>query len=216
MSDKQSGVYGAVAVAAVLSLVINALRLLGELQHWETVVMGKNLFSTEALGGGSLLGITFLVPIFGFWFGRRLAKTGSRPTATGKAVLLHLLGIALMAGAGYLALETELIDGWKARGLVAFLGAAVFGLLAFKAFPKAYLANVLYGLLARAPVVLVQFVAIRKGWDTHFSKAPPMVPTDPDSVLFALTLAQSTLWPFGFTALVGGLFATLGAASVRK
>ena len=215
MSDKPSGVYGAVAIAAVLSLVVNGLRLYGELNHWETVVLGKNLFSTAAVGGGSLLGLTVLVPICGFWFGRRLAKNGARPQATGKSLLLHLLGIALAGGIGFVAMGTDLIDGWRMKGLVAFVGASVSGLLALKAWPRAYFVNLLYGLLARAPVVLIQFVAIRKGWDTHFSKALPMVPTDPDSLLFALTLAQSTLWPFGFTVLVGGLFAAIGAATVR-
>lgn len=217
MSDSKSGLTAPLAIAAILSLLVNGLRLYGELCEWDVGFLGKNLFSTEAGGGGSALGITWLVPVFGFWFGRRLARGGHAPAnSTGKTVLWHVLGLALAGGLMGAILGGKLIEDWETAGYVTFGGGVLFGLFALKAWPRAYLVNLLYGLLARAPVVLIQFVAIKKGWNTHFSKAHPSIPNDPDSTLLALTLAQTTFWPLTFTVLTGGIFATLGAATVKK
>jgi sn-glycerol 3-phosphate transport system permease protein len=89
--------------------------------------------------------------------------------------------------------------------------------VAFRYWDVAYAATLTVVLLAiLGSVALIQFVAIEKGWNTHYSKAHPSIPKDPDSTLFALTLAQATFWPLAFTTLVGGLFATIGAATVRR
>lgn len=217
MSEPKSGLTAPLAIAAVLSLLVNGLRLYGELEQWDVPFLGKNLFSTEAGGGGSMLGITWLVPVFGFWFGRRLARGGHGPTnPIGKTLLLHLLGAALTFGVMGLVLGAKLFEDWKVAGYVTFGCGVLFGLFALKAWPRAYLIHLAYGVLARAPVVLIQFVAIKKGWDTHFSKAHPDLPKDPDSTLLALTLAQTTFWPLTFTVLVGGIFATIGAKTVRQ
>ena len=69
-----------VLVAGVITLLVSLLRLYGELQEWSPTLFGK-----AAGGGMGLVGIAFLVPIFGFWFGRRLAANGKRPAHAGKA-----------------------------------------------------------------------------------------------------------------------------------
>jgi len=222
MADKtpsggsSGGVMPIISFAAVLAAIVSGVRLLGELEGWNHLFLGKNLFSTDAGGGGSLLGVATLVPIFGFWFGRRLAGSGHGPSAIGTSLLLHLLGIAVAGGVIWASLEGGFFAGWKDKGLAFGIGTSVAGLFALMAWPRAWGANVFFGLLSRAPIALIQFVAIEKGWNTHYSKAHPDIPKDPDSTLFALTLAQATFWPLAFTTLVGGLFATIGAATVRR
>ncbi len=222
MADKtptggsSGGVMPILGFAAVLAAIVSGVRLLGELEGWNHPFLGKNLFSVEAGGGGSMFGVATLVPIFGFWFGRRLAAGGRGPKAIGKSLLLHVLGIALCGGVMYVTMTGEFLGDWKQRGLAMCIGTSVVGLLALVAWPAGWTTNAFFGVLSRAPIVLIQYIAVAKGWDTHYSKAHPSIPKDPDSVLFALTLAQATLWPLAFTTLVGGLFATIGAATVRK
>ena len=215
-SKPSNGVLSLVAFASVIAAAISGVRLYGDLEGWNVPVLGKNMFGTEAGGIGSLVGVATLVPIFGFWFGRRLASAGRGPSAIGMSLLLHLLGIAVAAGVGWAALKGGFIKDWKMNGLALCIGTSVAGLFALLAWPRAWGTNAFFGLLSRAPIALIQFVAIEKGWNTHYSKAHPSIPKDPDSTLFALTLAQATFWPLAFTTLVGGLFATIGAATVRR
>ncbi len=210
-SDRTPGVLGPIAIAAVVSAAVSGLRLYGELEGWS-----ETWFSRQP-GGSSLLGVTWLVPIFGFWFGRRLAKGGNRPASAGKSLLLCVLGLLLTFAVFFVLMGTELVPDFGTRGLLLAIATPACGLLALLAWPRAYLANLFYGLLARAPVVLIQYVAIEHGWGTHYEKGPPPpAPQDPESVLFALTLAQCTFWPFAWTTLVGGIFAALGAATAGR
>jgi hypothetical protein len=204
---KSSSLTKAILIAAVLSLLVTVVRLVGQLQGW-----GGPMFNTEPGGGGSPLGITWLVIPFGFWFGRSLAKQGSRPASLGKSALVLLLGIGLVAAV--FAYGIKAVADWQQRVLVIGVGTSIAGLTALLVWPRAWLVLVAYGLLARLPVVLVQYLAVQNGWDTHFAKGPPDAP--PEMALTLLTVAQLSFWPLAFTPLVGGLFALLGARTARS
>ena len=106
---KASSVLVAILIAAVLSLIVSLVRLYGEVQGW-----APTIFSTEAGGGGSPLGITWLVLVFGFWFGRRLARDGSRPRSTLLAFVLPIVGIVITMVTFMLVLGAE--DRWDPAG----------------------------------------------------------------------------------------------------
>lgn len=197
----------AILASAAIALAINLLRLWGELQGWNPF-----WFNRAAGGGGSPLGISWLVIPIGFWFGRRLATAGHRPVSITRANFLPALGIALMFGV--FALSMKVTDVWRTRAIVINTGALLCGLLALLAWKRAYFVNLSAGILARIPVAIIQFVAMDKSWDVHFAKGPPEAPAA--DVPFMLTLAQCVMWPFGFTVLVGGLCAGIGAATVRR
>ena len=74
-------------VPAVVTLAVTLLRLVGELQGWS-----PRFFSKEAGGGGALVGIAWLVPVFGAWFGWRLARSGERAGGLGRALGLRRPG----------------------------------------------------------------------------------------------------------------------------
>ena len=75
MSDSPLARHGRlVLVPAVITLAVTLLRLVGELQNWSST-----LFNREAGGGGALIGIVWLVPIFGVYFALRLAREGEGP-----------------------------------------------------------------------------------------------------------------------------------------
>ncbi len=197
----------AILASAAIALAINLFRLWGELQEWNPF-----WFNRAGGGGGSPLGISWLVIPVGFWFGRRLAAAGNRPESVARAILMPVLGIALMFGV--FALSMKVTDDWRTRAIVINTGALACGLLALVAWKRAYFVNLSAGILARIPVAIIQFVAVDRAWDVHFAKGPPEAPEA--DVPFMLTLAQCVMWPFGFTVLVGGLFAAIGAATVRR
>jgi len=84
-----------ILVPAVITLAVTLLRLVGELQGWSPL-----LFNKEAGGGGALVGIAWLVPIFGAWFGWKLTRAGSGPGGIGRALGLTLLALALVPALG--------------------------------------------------------------------------------------------------------------------
>jgi len=89
---------------AVITLAVTILRLTGELNGWSPV-----LFSPEAGGGAALVGITWLVPVFGVYFALKLARSGSAPVSSGR-VLAHAAAglaaaVAIILGGGYLVGE---------------------------------------------------------------------------------------------------------------
>src|SRR5215472_9880861 len=57
-----------ILVPAIVSLAVTLLRLVGELEHWS-----KTYFNTGVGGGGAIIVITWLAPIFGIYFAIRLA-----------------------------------------------------------------------------------------------------------------------------------------------
>src|SRR5687767_3848014 len=81
-----------VRVPALITLGVTLLRLIGELQNWS-----PTLFNREAGGGGALVGIAWLVPIFGIYFALKLSQTGTTPLKAGKTILYAVAGLAAFA-----------------------------------------------------------------------------------------------------------------------
>jgi hypothetical protein len=197
-----------VLVPAMVTLLISLLRLVGEVNSW-----APRLFSRDPGGPGSLIGIVWLVPLFGFYFGWRLTDAGHAPARPGIAELWHLLGIALMVGAGFgmrklgMELPGSLVPATVVNGLIA--------LLALWTWPSLFKTNLLYGLLARLPVIVLTFLAVQKGWDTHYAKlGQEDLQMDALPKSLWLSLAQIGFW-IPFTILFGGLFGCIGARFAR-
>lgn len=200
----------AVVVAGLLTLAVTGVRLLGELQGWS-----PSWFSRDAGGRGAVIGVVWLVPVFGFLFGRCLARQGLAPAAPWRTLVLLLLPTAaLIGGVGYIGSTLKGEELRTALNYVA-LGGPLLVLVALLIWPRGTLANLAYGVLARAPVVVVQYVSIAQQWGTHYEKVHPQLPPmDAGERAFGLMLAQATLW-VPFTALLGTVFSALGAKTVR-
>lgn len=211
MTESPRGIGSAVLLAGVVTLAVTVLRLVGEVQGWNPA-----LFSREPGGGGALVGIGWLPILVGVWFGRRLAQGGHVPTSTLRAVLAALVGAAAMMGSiVYVATNTPNEQLMDRMGL--FMSCCpLFLLVAFFAWGRAALAGLLYGLLARVPVVVVQYVAIANNWGTHYEKVNPALgELDAAARGEALMMAQVLFW-VPFTTLLVVFFAALGALTVRK
>ena len=198
-----------ILVPAVITFGVTLLRLVGELQGWSPA-----LFNREAGGGGALVGISWLVPIFGAWFGWKLAKAGGSPGRIGPALLIAILAFALMPGIGFGAIKAANLNpqGFGAFGLfvvLAFAGLAL-GLRAWPALGKVLLQ---YALAARVPVILVMLVAMLGNWGTHYDVPPPNFPEMGTlAKWFAIgVLPQLSIWIW-YTVVVGMIFGIAAAA----
>jgi hypothetical protein len=198
-----------ILVPALITFAVTLLRLVGELQGWAPA-----LFSREAGGGGALVGISWLVPVFGAWFGWKLAKAGSSPGRIGPALLIAILAFALLPAVGFGAIKAANLsqESFVAFGLfvvLAFAGLAL-GLRAWPALGKVLLQ---YALAARVPVILVMLAAMLGNWGTHYDVAPPNFPAmSPLAKWFTIgVVPQLSIWIW-YTVVVGMVFGILAAA----
>jgi hypothetical protein len=194
-----------ILVPALITLAVTAVRLLGELMRWN-----PTFFSREAGGAGAIVGIVWLVPIFGVYFARKLVAAGLGPAGAGRALGMGLLGLAFVPAAVFVvrALKLPLLATVAILAVVSLLAAFV----ASRGWPA--LGRVLgaYGLAARIPVAALMLVAMMANWGTHYELGPPNLPP---MGLFAKWLVigllpQLTFW-IAFTMVVGAIFGSVAA-----
>lgn len=204
-----------ILVPAIISFAITILRLVGELNDWSS-----SLFSREAGGGGSIIGISWLVPIFGVYFATRLVRDGYTPQGTVKVIALAV------AGAFFgMALMVPFIG----RGptdplavLMTFVGAGVGVALQRIAWPELFETLLAYAFAVRIPVALVMLVAILGDWGTHYDVPPPG--GLPEMSAFAKWFYIGAVYQFSFWilftvvigSLSGGITALVVGAKVRR
>jgi hypothetical protein len=196
-------------VPFLISLAITLLRLVGELQHWPT-----SLFNPAAGGGGAIVGISWLVPIFGIYFAYRLVAAGKASPSTAKPILFSLLGLVVFV-AGGLVLNRFGASPMALLGFGLFACAAIIPAAGWRDLVKVLLA---YAFAARIPVAILMFFAIRGDWHTHYDVAPPGFPEGVGfwtKYLEIGLLPQLILW-IGFTVVIGSLCGSLVAPFLRR
>lgn len=196
-------------VPFLISVGITLLRLIGELQHWPT-----SLFSPAAGGGGALVGISWLAPVFGIYFAYKLVQAGKGPDSFGKAILFALLAVVVFV-AGMFLLRKFAPGPGALLGFAVFICAALVPAAGWKDLFKVLLA---YAVAARIVVVIVMFVAIRGDWHTHYDVAPQNFPENVGfwtKFIDIGLLPQMTLW-IAFTTITGTLFGSIVAIFLRR
>jgi hypothetical protein len=197
---------------AIITLAVTLLRLVGELQDWSPL-----LFSKAAGGGGALVGISWLVLVFGAWFGWKLAAAGEGPGPIGRALGLAIGAFALLPVVG--VATHSLGMGEQSLGTFAvYVVASLVGLaVALQAWPALGRTLLGYGLAARIPVILVMLAGMLGNWGTHYDVAPsadfPVMSTL--AKWFTIGVApQLTIWIW-YTIVLGALFG-IGAAAIAR
>jgi len=198
---------------SLITLGVTILRLVGELQGWS-----KTWFNPEVGGGGALVGIIWLAPIFGIYFALRLSRAGEGPQSAKRAVVLALLGAA-----GLFAFGVASAPVFRALSIQGFLvyeagvGLAVAA-LQYPAWPRLFRVLTAYTLAARIPVVVVMFFAFRGNWGTHYDAVPSFVPADFgfwQKFMWLGLIPQLTFW-LGVTIVFGAAFGSVAAAIARR
>jgi hypothetical protein len=186
---------------ALITLFVTLVRLGGELLSW-----APTFFSREAGGAGAIVGIVWLVPIFGVYFALKLCRLGQGPASVGRAIGIPLLALLLVPASIFVAMKVAL----PIRVGVLGVGCIVALVVALRGWPALARTLVAYGLAARVPVVVVMLLAILGNWGTHYELGPPGFPemaAIPKWFWIGL-LPQLTLW-MAFTVIVGSLFGGL-------
>jgi hypothetical protein len=211
-SQRRLSTVGLITVPALITLAITLLRLAGERQGWSRL-----WFNPDAGGGFALIGIVWLVPIFGVYFAMKLAGAGEGPARNGRVLLLTLLSIAVIVVGFVIAFKVSQpgMPGAQAAVGIASIVALVIQHRAWPSLSRALLA---YGYAARIPVTIIMFFAIRGNWHTHYDGPPPGFPTDmswfPKFILIG-ALPQLVMW-IAFTAIVGMLFGAIAVAVAKR
>jgi hypothetical protein len=191
---------------AAVTLAVTLLRLAGELLEWS-----PRLFSRAPGGGLAVVGIAWLVPIVGLYLGVRLQRARVDPPSLGRAAALPLLALALVPTLTFAAARADLTSTALSH-LTAWAAAAVVSVgVAFAAWPALGRPLLVYAVLARLPVVVVMWAAIRWGWGTHYDASLPGFPVLAPTPRWLWTgaLPQLTIW-VAWTVVVGALCGLLG------
>jgi len=198
-----------ILVPAILTLAVTVLRLVGELQRWS-----PSLFNRDAGGGGALVGIVWLIPIFGMYFALKLAAAGEGPASIGKAAGFAFLALAVNMGLGFASFAVI-------KSVVGQLGFFTVTswltlFIARPGWPALWRVLLAYGIAARIPVLVIMYLAIFGGWDSHYAKARPDFPAMGPWGLFFWTalLPQISIW-IQLTIVGGILFGAL-ALAIRR
>jgi hypothetical protein len=191
---------------ALLTLAVTLLRLAGELLGWS-----DRLFSRAPGGQGALVGIVWLIPVFGLYFGLKLARDGNGPDRAGKAFGFALLAFGLNTLLGLAAFQATAspVAQLALFTLTSWLAIAV----ARPGWPALWRVLLSYAFLARVPVLVIMFLAIFGSWDSHYAKPRPDFPAMGPWGLFFWTalLPQFSVWIY-LTVVGGMIFGALAAA----
>jgi hypothetical protein len=207
MSDR-SRPFALVLVPAVITLAVTLLRLFGEIQNWS-----PRFFSRQAGGGLAVVGIVWLVPLFGIYFAWKLIREGERPASLGRAALMPLAAVVPVV---LLAVVTRGL-GTTVNLLAVAVGSLAAAWIACQGWPALGRVLFYYALAARIPVALVMLAAILGDWGTHYDVPPPSpLPATSPFVKWILIglIPQMTIW-IAFTLVVGGFAGAITAAVMR-
>jgi len=201
-----------ILIPSVITLAITILRLVGELQNWSPI-----FFSREAGGGGAIVGISWLAPIFGIYFAIKLWNAGERPQSIVRVIVFAVVGILVMV-AGFV-IGSKVSPNPSSFALMLLIAAACIVAIALQsmAWPKLFATLLAYGYAARIPVAILMFFAIRGNWGTHYDVVPPGFP-EMDWIrkwILIGAIPQLAMW-IAFTVLVGILCGGIAVALRRR
>jgi hypothetical protein len=203
MSNGTKSTWQLIQLPAVITFIITLLRLIGERLQWSPL-----FFSTKAGGGFAVVGIVWLVPIFGIYFAMKLACQGAAPEGKAKALIYNIVGILIVVAGGFAMQKMEYL-GYVILLVSWFIFAKSWGSLT-----RTLLA---YGFAARVPVFIVMIIATANKWVTHYSAYPelPQASSLLGKLWHGAFLPQMIAW-VTFTVAIGGLFGIIASFFVKK
>ena len=138
----------------------------------------SSVFSPAPGGGGSLVGISWLPPVFGIVFALQLVRMGLGPVTGGRAVGRAVLGLAATAIAVFAVMKLGLMRPGPPNATSLFLftaSLAIGAAIAWSGWPTFGRTLLAYAFAARIPVAVLMLVAMMGNWGTHYDVAPPNV-----------------------------------------
>jgi len=198
-----------IVVSALIAVAVTVLRAFGEVHHWPTPLVNSSVC------GKAILGVVWLVPLFGIYFALRLFRADSQPRFMARAVVLAIASLLLKLG-GTLVMERPGV-AYLTRVSLNFAITALTLCLQAVAWPELFKALLAYGYASRIPISVVEFLAMRGHWGTHYDALDPGFP----QIGFWPTYTRVSLVPNiffmeAYTVVVGGLFGIFTVAVMRR
>jgi len=168
-------------------------------------------------GAWSIIGITWLAPVFGIYFAATLLASGQGPTSAWRALAWAILAVIVIIALSYLGSVQHIERDFEGRLIYIWLVTAVAALVAMRGWPALFKVIAAYGYAARIPVALVMYLAFRGNWATHYDALPPgMPPGYPfwEKYLLLGFLPQLVFW-VAYTVVSGMLLGGITAAVFR-
>jgi len=199
-----------ILIPAIITFGVTLLRLVGELNQWSPILFGR-----EAGGGGSIVGISWLVPFFGIYFALKLVKMGHAPASGWKTAGSALLGV--VAGAAVIAILFSLSQSFVVLAAAGVLAALTALFVVRKTWPALFRTLLAYGFAVRIPVAIVMLFAIYGEWGTHYELGAPGTPEMAPFVKWIVigVIPQMTAW-IAYTVVFGSLFGGIAVALAGK
>ena len=199
-----------ILVPALITLAVTIVRLIGERKGWD-----PRFFNKEAGGGFALFGIAWLPLLFGIFFARTLVYAGLGPASKGRALVHALIGLAI-AVAGSAGVFHSTFEP-RMKGLLFNAVWVIGALITAVAWKPLARVDTAYGFLARVPVVVIAYLAMKGGWGTHYEKGPPGFPEMAllQKWFWLALLPQMVVW-VAYTVITGGLAGAITALAMRR
>lgn len=204
------------AVPAVVSLAVTLLRLVGEVRRWPEAWFSPATGGIIPSGTTWIIGITWLALPFGAWFAWRLVQAGDGPASAAHALGHAVFGVVLVLGGSRLVWRLPI--GFPKILVAIWLVMMAAAALQWPTWPQLARVLLAYGLLARVPVAIIMFLAMRGRWGTHYDYVgtPPQFQLPFWSGFFWLAFFPQLLFWVGFTVLSGSLAGSLVALGARR
>ena len=151
-----------------ISLIVTLLRLTGELLHWSPRWFNTASGGVLPQGVSWIIGIVWLPLPFGVYFALRLARAGRGPASAGRAVLLAVVGVLLLAGFFLFVLPRLPRTDFHVVLLLIWLSAVVAAALQWLGWRALAKTLAAYGLACRIVVVTIMLLAMLGHWGTHY------------------------------------------------
>jgi hypothetical protein len=202
---------------ALIALAVTLLRLAGELRGWSEEWFSRATSGLVPTGAVSwLVGITWLALPVGAWLAWRLVRSGAVTPPAGRAVLITVAAVLALYGGTRLVPLLRL--GFPGFLLAIWAVGVLAAVLAWQAWPALGRVLLAYGLLSRAVVAFVMFLAMHGHWGTHYDYADmPRVQELPFwTAYFAFAFVPQLVFWVAYTIVLGMLAGTLVAALGRR
>ncbi len=199
-----------ILLPAVISLAVTLLRLVGELEHWPKPLVNP------AECGKAILGVNWLIPIFGIYFALRLVDREMGPNHLGQTIGYASLGL-LMKLAGTLLMERSFGIAYPIPLGVNFALTLTGIFLLAIAWPGLFKALFGYGYTARIPVAIVEYFAMRGNWGTHYDALDPRFPPMGFFAKYVrVSLVGNLFFAEAYVVIVGAIFGGLVLLLLRR
>lgn len=206
----RSATFSAMRILTVPSLIaigVTVTRLIGELRHWPRPLVNPDVC------GKAILGIIWLVPIFGVYFAMKLWRS-HQPSRLRLAIALSVAGLLLkILGTSIMERQGAYLPRMSLNFVVTLAGL----LLQFRAWPELAKILLAYGYLSRIPVAIVQFLAMRGAWGTHYDALDadfPKIGFWPSYLRVAFV--PNIFFMEAYTVIVGALIGSMACATLRR